>query len=467
MKDPISSSGLSEPQGNTSYSRLLKLALPMVVQGLIFMTMLMADRLFVAHYDVNYLAAVSTAGGMATAMGFFFSGTINFASNIVAQYYGARRRDMLVTPVWAGLFLAVIFFIFLIITLPLTQNIFKIPVFEHSQDLIKNEQVYFRFIVIMHAVGLFQAALSTFFIGIGQTHKTMIIAIAGNVVNIVFDWLLVFGIWIFPETGIWGAGMASVLGAVTSLIVAVIYFILAAKEYPEILKPRFEFIIIKRLFNLGAPAGLQMGLEMASFSVLQMALGKISVATLAASAVSFGLQGFVYAPIVAMANAGAILIGQERGALRMYNFKFIIRKVLVISNIYSLIMLFIMWYFPSQLITLYSSDSGGSDPEVLAQMQHIARYFLLITGIWLIPDTFFNTYMQVLKALGDSKFLSITIVSAGFLLVVLPSLFLMRVDAFWAKYAIYSTTIIYVVVLWIIFSLRYRSEKWKDNHVID
>jgi multidrug resistance protein, MATE family len=444
----------------TSYGRLLKIALPMVVQGLIFTIMLMADRMFVARYDINYLAAVSTSGGMATALGFFFTGTIGFASNIVAQYYGARREEMLAAPVWAGIFLSLIAAVILVVTLPLTQNIFAIPYFKNSPEFIHSQQVYFRFIVMMHATSLFQISLIAFFIGIGQTFKTMVVAIAGNLVNEFPE----LGIS-FPELGIWGAGFASLLGAFTSLAIAVGFFIHAKKDHPYILKPRYEPKIIKRLLGLGAPAGIQMGLEMGGFSLLQMALGSISVATLAASAVSFGLQGFVYAPVVAMASAGAIIIGQERGAMRMHNFKPIIRKVLIITSIYSTGMLFIMWRFPAQLISLYGSDA--SEPEVLAEVQHIARYFLLITGIWLIPDAFFNTYLQVLKALGDSRFLSLTMIVATALIIVAPALILMRVEQAWAKYAIYSMTIVYVMILWLIFGLRYRGGKWKNNHVID
>ncbi|NIZ40466.1 MATE family efflux transporter [Entomospira entomophila] len=456
-----------EDKARTSYGRILKIAIPMVIQGLIFTTMLLADRLFVARYDPIFFAAVGTAGGMATAIAFFFSGTIGFASNIVAQYYGAERKEMLAFPVWAGLSVAAVSALFLVITLPLTQNIFRIEYFRHSEELILSEQLYYRFIVVMHAIGLFQVALSSFFIGIGQTFKTMIVAIVGNLVNIIFDWLLIFGVGGFPELGLMGAGVASVMASIVSVILSIGFYIHASKKYPGILKPKVDFVVLKRLLSLGTPAGLQMGLEMAGFSVLQMALGGISIATLGASSVSFGLQAFVYTPVVAMAGAGAIIIGQERGALRMHNFKPIIRKVLIISNIYSLFMLVVMWAFPEQLTAIYGNTENTSNPEVLAEIQHIARYFLLITGIWLIPDTFFNTYMQVLKALGDSRYLSINIIAATLFIIVIPSLILMQVNAPWAKYAIYSLTILYVIFLWIMFGLRYRSNKWKDNHVID
>ncbi|NIZ18462.1 MATE family efflux transporter [Entomospira culicis] len=453
-------------QERTSYSRLLKVAIPMVIQGLMFSVMLLVDRIFVGNYDVMYLAAASTAGGLATAFGFFTGETVGFANNIVAQYYGAKRKNMLAAPVWAGLFLASIFAVLLVITLPLTQKIFEFSFFGHEEALIKAEQVYFRYIILMYAVMLFQRALLSYFIGIGQTYKMMIVMVAGNLSNILFDWLLIFGVGPFPEMGIAGAGLASLISAVVSLLIAIWFFVDAKRVQEDMLRPRFQPEIIKRLFLLGLPAGLQVGLEMLGFTVMQMFLGKISTAALAASAVSFGLQNIVYSPTTSVANAGAILIGQERGALRMHNFRLILRKVMIIGSVYSLLMLFIMWRFPEQLITIF--DSGDSaDPELLAETKHIARYFLLITGLWLVPDVFFNTYMQTLKALGDSRFISITMIIMVFALITLPAVFLSGIDAAWPKYVIYGMTIIYVIILWIIFGLRYRSGKWKDNHVID
>lgn len=451
----------------TSYRRILKVALPMVVQGLIFTAMLLTDRLFISHYDMESLAAVGTAGDVAMAIGFLFSGTIAFTNDMVAQYYGAQRHKMLASPVWAGLFLAIIFGFFLLGSLPFLEKIFTISFFQHSAELIRQEQIYFRYMTIVQSLGLFQFAFVGFFIGMGQTTKSMIVAVLGNVTNVIFDWLLVFGVWIFPEMGVAGAGLASVLGALVSLLIAFIFYVQASKKYQEILKPRFEWTIIKKLLKFGSPAGLKMGLEAGGYAMIQMSLGKLGVATLAASTISFGLQNFVYIPVVSMATAGAIIVGQERGANRIKNFKIIIRKVLLVTNIYSLIMLYIFWRFPNQLIGLFGSGEEHPDPALFAEIQHIVRNFLLITGLWLIPDAFFNVYMQVLKTLGDGRYLATRLIFSVLFLIILPTLLFMNINAPWVKYAIYGTAVLYVIVLWIMFGLRYRSGKWMKNKVID
>ncbi|NIZ47029.1 MATE family efflux transporter [Entomospira nematocerorum] len=451
----------------TSYFRLISLAIPLVVQGFIFILALLVDRLLIAHYDLIQFAAVGIAGWTATAIFFFFHGTVNFAGNMVAQYFGANRREFLIDPVWVALVLAGIFSVVLIATIPWSKQIFGIPLFNMESSMRKYSEIYFSLLMLAHAISLFSTAVMVFFAGIGHTVKLMMIAIVGNVVNMGFGWLLIFGHWGFPELGITGAGLASVISSAVSLAFALSLFFLAAKSYPAILKPRIKWRQMGRLIKMGSPAGLEMGLEMSGFAILKLALGSISAEAVAAAGISFSLLEFVDAPLDALAAATAIMIAQERGALRYHNLGIIIRRALIIAISYSIVMMLVLGLYPAQLIGLFSGGDDVGSYEALQEIYRIAGVYIWLTMIWLVPNAYLTIYSRGLKALGDSRYLAVWIIFLTFTIIIGPSLWLMQQPWWWTTYAIYGVTIPYVLVLSYILRKRYLSGIWRDVHMVD
>jgi MATE family multidrug resistance protein len=452
----------TEEAQHISYKRIFFIALPLVLHGLSFTIMSFADRLFLVQYDVSQ----SAASGSALMVAITVTGPINaiilFGSNMVAQYYGAKRFNMLATPIWTSLVFAGVMSVVLLAIIPLFGNIFHF--FGHSSEMVYYEKAYIKYIFASGILVMFTSAFLNYFTGTGQTIKVMMVAVIANMVNIGLDWGLIFGHGPFPEMGIKGAGLATVLGNVVALTLSFGFYWLASRKEKSLLKPVFDWDVLRRMLHFGLPAGFQMMLEMGAFTVMILAFARISPEVAVATGLAFQIQSFVYMPVVSLASGGAIIAGQERGAKNFHTLKLLVNRILLLTLSYSVVAMAIFWLFPDQLVNFFENKK---EPQRWQEVLDIARPLMLITGVWLIPDAFYNVYMQILKAVGDGVFIMKAYIIVAPLVVVLPAIFLMRLDYSWVVPVIYGTTIVYVVVLWAVFGLRYKSGLWSGNKVIE
>jgi MATE family multidrug resistance protein len=445
-----------------SYWRILIIALPLVVDGLAFTVMSFTDSLFLIRYDVLQAAASSSAVMVALTFTSPINAIILFGSNMVAQYYGAKRFDMIATTIWTSLAFALVMTVVLLAIMPMVSHVFNL--FGHSAELMVHQKVYIRYIFVGAIIGFFNTAFLNYFMGIGQTIKVMMVAIISNVVNIWLNWGLIFGNGSFPEMGIQGAGVATVISSIVALTFSFSFYLVASGKHKSLLKPMFDFDVLRRLWHFGLPSGFQMGIEMGAYTVMILVFASISPEVAVATGLVFEIQSFVYMPVVSLASGGAIIAAQERGAKNFAVLKMLVRRVLVITVSYSMVGLIIFWCFPDQIVNFFENTK---EPERWAEVLKIARPLILITGVWLIPDAFYNVYLQMLQAMGDGVFIMKMFAIVTPLTIIVPSLILMQLEYNWVVSILYSTIILYVVVLWIIFGLRYRSGLWKQHSVIE
>ncbi len=452
----------AEEAQHISYRRIFLIALPLVLHGLSFTLMSFADRLFLIRYDVLQ----SAASGSAVMVAMTVTGPINaiilFSSNMVAQYYGAKRFDMLARPIWTSLAFAAVMSVVLLAIMPFFGSIFHF--FGHAPEMIYYEKSYIKYIFASGILVMFSSTFLNYFTGTGQTIKVMTVAVVANIVNIGLDYALIFGHGPFPEMGIRGAGLATVIGNVVALGMGFGFYWQASRKNKELMKPVFDRDVLKRMLHFGLPSGFQMMLEMGAFTVMILAFARISPEVAVATGLAFQIQSFVYMPVVSLAGGGAIIAGQERGAKNFTTLKVLVNRILILTVSYSVVAMAIFWLFPDQLVNFFENKK---EPQRWQEVLDIARPLMLITGVWLIPDAFYNVYMQILKAVGDGVFLMITYTIVAPLTIILPAIFLMRLDHSWVPAVLYGTTIVYVVVLWIVFGLRYKSGAWSKNKVIE
>jgi len=231
-----------------TFQQINKLALPALISGIAEPLLSITDTAIVGNVNVNpteALAAVGIAGSFLSALFWILAQTRSAISAIIAQYFGANRLDEIKTLpaqiIAINLVLSVSIYV---ITLFFVEQIFKLY---NAEGLILNYSVsYYKIRAIGLPFTLFVFSVFGIFRGLQNTFYPMVISIVGAVLNVVLDYILVFGIeGYIPALHIEGAAYASIIA---QAVMAILALILVLKKTP--FKLRFQFPFNKEIKRL-------------------------------------------------------------------------------------------------------------------------------------------------------------------------------------------------------------------------
>ena len=203
----------NKPNG---YRQLLAIGLPLVVSMGSQTFMLFTDRVFLAGYSLEAIAAALPAGITAFLFVSFFLGVTSYVNVFVAQYTGAGRPEMVATSLWQGIYFSLMAGVVMAGLFLLAPALFTWG--GHPAEVQRLEVSYFRILMIHAIPALCGNVLSTFFSGRGLTRPLMVINMAGAAINIPLDYALINGFWFIPPLGIVGAGLATLFASVVILV---------------------------------------------------------------------------------------------------------------------------------------------------------------------------------------------------------------------------------------------------------
>ena len=242
-----------------SLQQLWKISSALMVSFLSMMTMLFVDRLFVARYSIEALNAASSSGTLYWSITCMFMAVASMGEVFVAQYNGAKAYKSLGSPIWQmiwfALFSSIIFILFGVVG---TQWGLR------SSFINPLEGEYFRWNMYFAPLLVLLTAISSFYIGQGKTRIVQWMGLLGNSVNIILDYLFIFG-WgeYIPAMGIKGAAIATGCGITIQTVIMSLLFL---KKYNRINfgthKWAFNPPLFLKCLRIGAPPGFFVLFEM-------------------------------------------------------------------------------------------------------------------------------------------------------------------------------------------------------------
>lgn len=296
------------------YKALFKLGTPIVVGQLGMIVLGFADTLMIGHHSTEELGASSFVNNMFNLAIIFATGFSYGLTPIVGSLFGSGKQKevgcTLRNALWANGLMGVLL---TLIMGALYLNLHKLGQPEELLPLIRS--YYLVLLVSLISVLLFNA-FKQFADGITDTKTPMWILVGGNLLNILGNWILIYGCFGFPEMGLTGAGIATLTSRVL-MLVAFIGVFLSSKRY----RPYKEGFVQGRLNKadflhinrLGWPVGLQMGMETASFSLATIMVGWIGATALAAHQVMLTIGQLGYMIYYGMAGAVAVRVSNFHG----------------------------------------------------------------------------------------------------------------------------------------------------------
>ncbi|HSF53973.1 MAG TPA: MATE family efflux transporter [Algoriphagus sp.] len=233
--------------------------------------------------------------------------------------------------------------------------------------------------------------------GLSQTRQAMFITIFANLVNVFLNYVLIWGVWGFPELGLNGAGWATLISRVLMALMLGGYILISPrykKYHFKLSFPRASLPMMARILKIGIPTGFQFIFEVSAFSTAAIMMGWIGVNALAGHQIALNLASISYMMATGLATAGMIRVSNQIGKGNMKGMREAGMVVFGMVVVFMLSCAVIFFSFRFFLPTLYIDD-----PEVIA----LSASLLIIAGLFQLSDGIQVVGLGVLRGLEDVK----------------------------------------------------------------
>ena len=427
----------------------------MVVSQGAFAVMIFTDRYFMSQIDPVHMAA-ALGGGIASFFSFcFFTGLLSYTNAMAAQYLGAGEPQKCPKVVTQGMIMTVMSTPFLTLVAFLVVGIFE--GMGHDPAQVELERVYYLILMSGVLITLAKTCISSYFAGIGRTHVVMICDVFGLLVNVPLCYAMVFGKFGLPALGIVGAGVSTVVATVLAFALFLAFYF--RKEHREQFRVRHSFSldlkILRRLWRLGSPGGLEMFLNVAAFNLFLLMFQSYGIAEGAAATIVFNWDILSFIPMIGLHVAVISLIGRFVGARDMARANEVMTAAFSIALAYSAVLavVYITCRFP--LVEVFAPPSGD-----FTAVRELAPFMMIGLSTYVMADAIILVSGGVLRGAGDTRWLMVASVSLHWAMLVAQFLiirvFELNPRVSWMAFVMLGFAIA------LVYALRLKSGRWRD-----
>lgn len=443
-------------------AELLNLAAPLILSTGSLAVQEFVDRMFLSWYSTEAIAASMPSGILYFTVLSLFLGTASYVNTFVAQYHGASQPEKIGPSLWQGFYVSLAGGLLMLPLAFLSALLFDW--IGHPAAVRVLEVRYFRILCYGSIFPIANSAVAAFFTGRGKPWPVMWVHVLATAVNILLNYLLIFGNFGFPELGISGAAISTVLSGVASFLVFAV-LILRRKNNASFAtrrgwRPHFE--LLGRILRFGFPNGVQFFIDVFGFTVFVLLIGRIGLVELAATNIAFNINSLAFMPMIGLGMAISVLVGQYVGEGRVDLASRSTYTGAVICFLYMGLIALSYVLIPDFFIGFFSSKA---DPETFAEIRRIAVVLLRFVAVYSIFDTMNIVFAAGIKGAGDTRFVMIMILIVSTTILVVPtSLCLLVFHA--GIYTAWIFVTAYVIILGFCFLFRFLKGKWKSMRVI-
>ena len=368
------------------------------------------DSIMVGHYATVDLAAVSFSNALFFTIMVFAMGALMGLTPLIGIQVGkisdttdnsdestrlSESKNIISSLFQNGMLFTILLSIMTLILLG--GCIPFLHCFGQDPAVVEVARPYFILIVISIVPFLFFTFFKQFLEGLGNTSVAMVITLVMNGINILLNWLFIYGNWGCPELGATGAGIGSLVARIGMPICffVVMYFRREWKEYMTSMRwSKFKASVIKELTKIGFPIGVQTLMETIAFTAAFIFIGWISKEALAAHQIANQICDMTFMVILGIGSATTIRVSHQLGANNLHGVRMAsnasIHLVLFINTIGAILMIGLR----NQIPMLFTED-----PEVIA----IASKLVVLAGVLQLADGLQVVAASMLRGITDVK----------------------------------------------------------------
>ncbi|WP_417538064.1 MATE family efflux transporter [Marinomonas sp.] len=372
---------------------ILHLLFPMVLTMTLELSISVVDTIMLGHYSALHLAAVGLASSLWLPVGCFLIGVTFGITPLVTRHLHGRQ------PKLVNLYMSQA--VGLSVGLGVLASLIVVLLLPHFAALMATEeetrQVSVSYLYIF-APALPMLALMTvyknLFEAAGRPGFPLFVASFGLVLNILFNYVLIFGKFGFPELGAKGAALASAL----SLYLAVLLFFVYDRFFNK--SPLFTRLVWRYtrkfsiLLNVGAPAGFAFAFEVGLFSSMTWLISSFGDLALGGGQIVMSYTSFLFTPMMAMSAVTAIVVAKAMSKEGVDGVRKRIRVIVLLGLSYVSVCFIITQVFHNHIPYIYSNNA-----EVVA----LAASILLISSCYQFPDMLQTVFTGALRGFRDTR----------------------------------------------------------------
>jgi putative MATE family efflux protein len=448
------------------YAQVFAIAGPVVVELILTALTQMVDIIMVGRLGAHAISAVGITNQPRFIMLATFVALNVGTTALVARFKGqGNKKDAeLVTgqtvmiSLSLGLLLSLLGVVF---ARPMVRIIGAGP------DILDEASAYFRILMIGFIPTALPISISALLRGVGDTKLAMKYNITANLVNIVFNYLLIYGKFGFPRMEVQGAALATVIGHMVACAMA-LWAILghpfrkpgkAASEFIELNITRRNFLpdlpMLSRIFKIGLPSAVEQFVLRLGLILYTITITSLGTSTFAAHQIVLSILNMSFVNGQAFGIAATSLTGQSLGRSRPDRARRASAACQKAGALISTFMGVLMFIFRKPLVMLFSSE-----PEILLLGAGIMIFAAIIQPF----QSSFQVYAGALRGAGDSLFPAITL-GIG-ILGIRPLFSYIFIQQFgMGLYGAWSALVIDQVFRFFIIQLRYRQGRWVSIQV--
>lgn len=329
----------------------------------------------------------------------------------------------------------------------------------HSADVTQLELVYFRIRLWSYIPIAWTTALAAFFQAVNRPRIPMRVAIEANALNIVLNYVLIFGKLGVPALGIAGAAAATVISMAVQVVL--LQWIFLSKPLDAEFGTRTTFAPdlgrMAELLRIGLPAGLSLFLDVANWSLFTShVVGRFGAAALAAHNAAIQFMHVAFMPALGLNQGIAAIVGQYVGRGDVPRAKARTYTAMKIAIGYMVLVGVVFALFGQSLIrTCFSTE-----PDVVA----LGHVLLVLAAVFQGFDAINIVCFGALRGAGDTRWVLYAVL-VGAYLGFLPLALLLAFVADWGAIGAWIGATVYIVALSGAVFRRFQGERWRHIRI--
>ena len=455
---------------------ILVIAFPTVVTMTSYTVMQFIDALMVKSIGPEpvYVAAQGNGGIVAWLLMSLFIGLNTIINTYVSQNLGAGRPREGAAYAWNALWISIAAWALVLLPVAaLAPMLFGLA--GHDETLTRLETQYCQIMLIGGLFTVSSRSIGHYFFGIHKPQVVMVSAIVGNLVNVVANYMLIFGNWGAPALGVAGAAIGTGIGAFVECVIPLAVFLSPKYNAKYGTRAAWKFSVrhVKDIVRVGWPGAFMFFNEMMCWTYLMSVLVSKAGAAAGEDPVLHNTAGWIalrymhlsFMPAVGVSIAATAIVGKCMGMKRPDLAASRTWLCMRIALIYMGVCALAFFTFREPLVRLFVDD--GTPAETVDELVRIGAIVMIAAAVFQVFDAMAIVMSGALRGAGDTVWPGVaTIVLSWGCIVGLGHLFLEVAPGMGAA-GPWTGAAAFIILLGTVLTARFLSGKWKTIKLID